>query len=194
MTDYTIKTLSQLLVDVRDTYERRHHDESLKINKSCIEQTFMNLKPASILNDKTPSGVRNYGGNILTEFSQISALIAKNYPKGVNFRRKRTSSPPPVVDRVGHGNRGKIQSFFAEYSSQRKGALGQSDWFHRRLIGPLLVAIALTLSSVLIGCWSTARTRPIPRSRDASGHRGAVRRGQKVQQFNLKATGPISAM
>lgn len=145
MSDHTIQTLNDLLTAFRDTHTKRYVSEVQHINRACIDQTFLNLKPGAVLSTEMKIvGLREgyYGEDILTDFGQLSrALVSKTYPTGNQFRKQDIEARLRSLIESGFGNRGKIQTFLAEFTNKKPQQKDASDWFHRRVIAPILMGM-----------------------------------------------------
>lgn len=146
MSDKTINTLTELLTNFVELRNRRMLCETQRINKEQISETFLGLKPVSVLEtSKRAIYIRDKDSlrsSSLTDFGVISRQVLFNhYPEGAQFRREDITLRLKSLAESGFGNRGKIQTFLAAYNEPRTKDYGETDWFHRRLVGPLAVKL-----------------------------------------------------
>jgi hypothetical protein len=143
ITDHTVNTLLKLLTQFRDKNVRCFEAEAQRINQVCIEKKFLAANPAAVLNPKKIIiGLKedHISENTLHTFEQVSrALISKSYPLGAKFRKQDLELRLRSLIESGYGNRGKIQSFLAELNVKRSVLDPGSDWFHRRIVAPLII-------------------------------------------------------
>jgi hypothetical protein len=145
MTDATIATLKGLL---ENFLARKHLDqetETRKLAQECIQRSIIEMKPAALVNNErrlpllTASQLED---PCLFDFRQVSqALAVKKYPDLPGFRQRDVTLRLEALAQSGFGNRGKIQAFLADYRKEAKLGSPHSNWFHRRLIRPLALAM-----------------------------------------------------
>lgn len=146
MTDHTVETLKGLLEAFTEIRNRRHVTETQKVAEECVDQAFRDMKPFSVLNaNRFMVGMHYRPGpeeSVLADYGQVArGIAAQHYPSADDFWAKDVERRLKTLAKSGFGNRGKIQSYLAEYSSKTSRELRASDWFVRRLIAPLVTSM-----------------------------------------------------
>lgn len=153
MTDLTVDTLASLLAQFWELQEKEMQKETFKRAEERTELAWMEMTPAVLLDgQQTLFKGRTYrhytsskpGPAALSNFEEISkAYVAERYPNYGKFWQRDVEMRLRTLIEGGFGgryNRGKLQSFLADFTHPQKPSK-DTNWFHKRLAAPLLLAL-----------------------------------------------------
>lgn len=150
MTDHTISNLTELFDAFLAQKQAIIEPECYKIMQQCNASLWLKSSPSNLLTSHNSIvGIRELSDKI-TERDVIVDMkdttpdyLKHGYPEFSGFAEKDMSDRIRCLIEGQFGNRGKVQSYRAEYIKTKKQNSSirwklNSDWFHRVLVKPLL--------------------------------------------------------
>lgn len=148
MQEHTIKTLTQLLDNFVVRLKRTKEKKALGLAKQYAEKAIADGKTGLVL--RPDNSIAGLGLDVIADWNYITttddlvtAHATQHYPNFAGFRHADLMYRVDGLLAAKAGNRGLLQTYRAALvQSKHARSEGQHSWFHKRIAGPLLTAVA----------------------------------------------------